>query len=115
MKVVFHIDESHKWGMVLANARNIQRYSSANAEELVSEIVANGEAVKELRGRSEFPDLHDQMQALMEEGVLIAACGNAMQGQRMTEEDLLAGVVMVPAGVVELVQKQHEGFAYIKP
>lgn len=115
MKVVFHVDESAKWGMVLANARNIQRYSSANAEELVSEIVANGEAVKELKGRAPVEDLHDQMQDLMEEGVIIAACGNAMRGQGMTEDDLLAGIVMVPAGVVELVQKQEEGFAYIKP
>lgn len=115
MRVVFHIDESHKWGMVLANARNIQRYSSANAEELVSEVVANGEAVKEFRGGAGMEDLHTQMQDLMEAGVVFAACGNAMKSHGMTEEELLAGVVMVPAGVVELVQKQHEGFAYIKP
>jgi uncharacterized protein len=48
-------------------------------------------------------------------GVNVVACENSMRGQKVTREDLLPGIGYVPAGVVELMQRQREGYAYIRP
>ncbi len=49
------------------------------------------------------------------EGVVFAACRNALRAQAIEPESLLEKTVVVPAGVIELAQKQQAGFAYIKP
>jgi len=38
-----------------------------------------------------------------------------MKAQKLTYDDMLPKIGYVPAGVVELIQKQGEGFAYIRP
>ncbi len=48
-------------------------------------------------------------------GVKIVACENTMKGQKLTKDDMLGGIAYVKAGVVELMQKQQEGYAYIRP
>ena len=56
-----------------------------------------------------------QINELLENGVVIAACQNALNAQKIIKEDLIDQITIVPAGVVELVIRQNEGFAYIKP
>ena len=48
-------------------------------------------------------------------GVAIVACENTMRGQKLTKDDMLPKVGYVNAGVVELMQKQQQGWAYIRP
>ena len=43
------------------------------------------------------------------------ACNNALAANHLTAADIYQFITIVPAGVVELAQKQTEGFAYIKP
>ena len=38
-----------------------------------------------------------------------------MKGPGLTYADMLPNIGYVPAGVVELMQKQQQGFAYIRP
>ena len=40
---------------------------------------------------------------------------NALAANHLTAADIYQFITIVPAGVVELAQKQTEGFAYIKP
>ena len=47
--------------------------------------------------------------------VVISVCNNALKGNNITVDDLFDFVTVVPAGVVELAEKQFEGYAYIKP
>ena len=42
------------------------------------------------------------------------ACGNAMRKQHLEASDLVAGSEVVPAGIVEVVKKQEQGWSYIK-
>ena len=35
--------------------------------------------------------------------------------QKLTRADMLANISYVPAGVVELMRKQQQGWAYIRP
>lgn len=48
-------------------------------------------------------------------GVKFKACANALRLQGIEKESLLEFVEVVPAGVVEIVRLQREGFAYVKP
>ena len=38
-----------------------------------------------------------------------------MRGQKLTRDDMLPKVDYVAAGVVELMRKQQQGWAYIRP
>ena len=49
------------------------------------------------------------------EGVVFAACHNALRAQALDPKDLIEKTLVVPVGVIELAQKQQAGFAYIKP
>ena len=48
-------------------------------------------------------------------GVKVSACENTMRGQKLAKADMLDGIGYVPAGVVEIMQKQQQGWAYLRP
>ena len=110
MKVIYHIDAMEAWAMTLGNVRNMLDGLHQNQESYEIEVLANGPAV-----RGYLPGiLPDSLKVVMAqakaEGVVFAACRNALQ-----PESLIEKTVVVPAGVSELAQKQQAGFAYIKP
>lgn len=49
--------------------------------------------------------------------ITVAACRNSLTGQGMDPdahpEVVVAGVVVVPAGVLQLTQRQRDGWAYL--
>jgi intracellular sulfur oxidation DsrE/DsrF family protein len=47
-------------------------------------------------------------------GVRIAACGNSLKNRGIDPARLMPEAFIVPAGIVEIVQKQEEGWRYIK-
>ncbi len=116
MNVLFHIDHLALWSMVAANARNMLAYGEGESLIFQIEIVANGDAVRQLRCDLEPADeLAGQLRQLSERGVRIVACANSLSNNGIHEEALLSFVDIVPSGVVEIAMRQHNGFAYIKP
>lgn len=116
MNVVFHIDEEKRWPLVQGNVTHMLAYCEQSDEAFHIEIVVNGRAVRQLRKEAavqlEYSDIFCDF---MKRGVVIAACRNAMKGQKVEEQELLDGVATVASGVVELALKQQEGYSYIKP
>ncbi|MGD1076474.1 MAG: DsrE family protein, partial [Thermodesulfovibrionales bacterium] len=55
------------------------------------------------------------MENLSKRGVLFLACRNALTAQQIGAESLPDFVTIVPAGITEIVKRQADGFAYIKP
>ena len=51
----------------------------------------------------------------MASGVAVVACENTMRNQKLSKDDMLPKIGYVQAGVVELMQKQQQGWAYIRP
>jgi len=43
------------------------------------------------------------------------ACENTMKGQKLARRDMLGSVGYVSAGVVAIMQRQQQGWAYIRP
>lgn len=103
MKVVFHVDEIKKWPEATANIYNLLK-AAADIEVV---LLVNGGAIKGY--------LEPDQPLLKNDQVIFHACHNAMRAHKIEPEDLPANVVVVPAGVLDLVELQHVGYGYIKP
>lgn len=112
-KVIFHIDEISRWELLLGNVENLLH--AAEPGEITVEVVANSEAVSAYAPDRSARRYSTAMAALHQRGVLFTACRNAMNAGLLTEKDLEPFVVPVPAGVMELVERQAGGYHYIKP
>ena len=51
---------------------------------------------------------------LSEQNVTFAACENTLRRRKATEADLLPSATTVPSGLVEIILKQEQGWAYVK-
>ncbi|GEK27737.1 DsrE family protein [Furfurilactobacillus siliginis] len=109
-KVVFHIDEIDQWQRTSQNIHNLCDYVATVPEEQLQVIVVvNGDAIQ------------GYLQAIGEQtvaqhpSVKFHACHNAMQKHHINGDQLPAAVQIVPVGVLDLIQLQAAGFAYIKP
>ena len=110
LKVILHIDENHKWNTLLSNVKNLKEWLIQNKEPGKIEILVNGEAV-EMVLKSSPVDLVE----VFKRDVKVAVCQNSLNMRGYKEGMLQKGCTVVPAGIVELVQKQNSGFAYVKP
>jgi intracellular sulfur oxidation DsrE/DsrF family protein len=111
-KVVMQVSDADpaKWNLALNNAKNVQ--TDLGAANVDIEIVAYGPGIGMLKVESVVGNrVGDAMAA----GVKVVACENTMQAQKLTRADMLPKIDYVPAGVVELMQKQQQGWAYIRP
>ena len=111
-KVVIQVSDADpkKWALALNNAKNIQSDLGKNGSDI--EIVVYGPGIGMLKTDSvEGVRVADAMAA----GMKVVACMNTMTNMKLTKEDMLPNIGYVPAGVVELIKKQHEGYAYIRP
>ena len=56
-----------------------------------------------------------EIKRLAADGVAIVACNNALNGFEIDPAKLIDCVKVVPAGIAELIAKQEEGWAYVRP
>lgn len=97
------------WNLALNNAKNVQ--ADMGKDNVNIEIVAYGPGINMLKVDSE---VGGRMDEAMKNGVALKACQNTMKAQKLTEKDIYPGVGYVPSGVVEIIKKQKEGWAYLK-
>ncbi len=110
MKAVFHISDKDRWKVALANLEN---FYNATLDKVVQiEVVANATAVLVFFEESDFLKKID---SLAGRGIKFSACRNSIKKQELHEAVLPAYITIVSAGVVAVVEKQMEGYAYIKP
>lgn len=111
-RVVMQVSDGDaaKWNLALNNAKNLQ--ADLGAANVDIEIVAYGPAIGMLKSDSTVGSRVDEA---VGSGVKVMACENTMRGQKLTKADMLPSVSYVPAGVVEIMQKQQQGWAYIRP
>ncbi|MBO1680472.1 DsrE family protein [Bittarella massiliensis (ex Durand et al. 2017)] len=113
MNVLYHVDQMEAWQLAAGNALNMDDYCRREGIFCQMEIVANGPAVKGLVEPA-APYL-SALAELAEKGMVVAVCQNALRANQIDPRQLPGFVRVVPAGVVEIAQKQEEGFSYIKP
>jgi uncharacterized protein len=111
-KVVIQVSDGDqsKWNLALNNARNIQ--TDLGAANVDIEIVAYGPGIRMLKLDSPVANRVDEANAA---GVKVMACENTMKGQKLARSDMLGSVGYVNAGVVEIMQRQQQGWSYLRP
>lgn len=111
-RVIFQVSDADpaKWNLALNNAKNVQ--SDLGAANTEIEIVAYGPGIAMLKADSLAAN---RIVDAMAQGVKVVACENTMTNQKIKRDDMIDKIGYVKAGVVELMQKQREGWAYIRP
>lgn len=110
-KAVFHVADGDpkKWGQALNNAQNVQEALGKDNGRI--EIVANGGGIGMLKFDSE---MGNRIRDLQRAGINIVACENTMKRLNLTRDDMLPDIGYVPSGVIEVMQKQQEGWSYVR-
>jgi intracellular sulfur oxidation DsrE/DsrF family protein len=110
-RVVFQVSDADpkKWNLTLNNVKNVQE--DLGAENIAIEIVVYGPGIDMLKADSEVGNrVNDALQAK----VAVVACENTMRARHFSHDDMLPKIGYVAAGVVELIKRQSEGYAYIR-
>jgi len=111
-KVVIQVstNDPANWNLALNNAQNIQKDLGKNNVDI--EIVAFGPGISMLKAESEVAN---RVVEAVDSGMQVMACQNTMRSQKLNKEDMNSKVGYVPAGVVEIIQRQQQGYAYLRP
>lgn len=109
--VVFHVDldDAKILMLALSNIHNFYNAPQSKGAEIV--LLGNGPAVK-LFSKGNVPE---ELAGLQAKGLSVRLCQNAINKFELTADLLEDGIAIVPAGIVELIDLQNKGFAYIKP
>ncbi|MDB5860661.1 MAG: hypothetical protein JWQ76_4350 [Ramlibacter sp.] len=111
-QVVIQVSDNDpaKWNLALNNASNLQKDLGMDDVEL--EIVVYGPGIGMLKAGSPAAS---RISTALGNGIKIVACENTMAGQNLQKGDMLPNIGYVPAGAVELMRKQQQGWAYLRP
>lgn len=111
-KVVIQVSQGDPsvWNLALSNAKNIQKDLGKDNVDL--EIVAFGPGISMLKAQSEVADRVSQAVAA---GVQVVACENTMHAMKLDKADMNPAIGYVPSGAVEIMRRQQQGYAYLRP
>jgi hypothetical protein len=111
-KVVIQVstNDPATWNLALNNAQNIQHDLGKDNADI--EIVAFGPGIGMLKAESEVAN---RVNEAVDSGMQVMACQNTMHSQKLNKEDMNSKVGYVPAGVVEIIRRQQQGYAYLRP
>lgn len=84
------------------------------AESLKIVVVAYGKGMRALKKDYDKTTL-DRIKSLMEYDVEFIGCKNTMETMNWTEDDFIEDIDFVQAGIVEVIERQVDGFIGITP
>lgn len=96
---------------ILVSANNILKFYGPEKVEMV--IVAYYHGIKAVL--LENIDIMKRVQALQLYEVEFVACGNTMRTKDIKEDKLLDDVSIATAGLVEIIERQKDGYININP
>jgi uncharacterized protein len=102
--------EPAKWNLALNNAKNVQEELGAKNVEI--EIIAYGPGLGMLKLEAVT---NGRVSELSKAGIKMTACENTMRNQKLSTADMHPASGYVPSGVVALMQRQNQGWAYVRP
>ena len=118
--VAVHVDENDPqvMNMALNNVANVTSYYESQGDTVLIELVAYGPGLNMyIPGKSPVETRISAM-ALEMENLSFAACGNTLNAMRKNsgkDITLMDEAVVVPSGVVRLIELQENNYAYIRP
>lgn len=112
-RVVLQVSDGDaaKWNLALNNARNVQQ-EYGGADKVSIEIVAYGPGIGMLKADA---TTNNRITEATQSGIQVVACENTMTAQKLTKADMNSSISYAPSGVVQLMKRQGEGWAYVRP
>ncbi len=121
-RVVMQIDQNDPavMNLVLNNATNVIEHYRGRNEDVELDVVAYGPGLHMLR--EDTSPVKDRIRRLAEDmfpaKVAFSACNNTKEGMEKREGRPIAIVpqaTLVPSGVVHIMERQEEGWSYVRP
>ncbi len=115
VKLVFGVsDPGQQFKESLANAAYTIKYLKPRGIKYEIQLVLYGRAVLPANSfNEEYAGYSALMDVLREQGVEFAVCNNSLAALGQAAEDIYPYMKIVPAGILQIVKKQMQGFAYI--
>jgi len=112
-KIVFPITKGDDESInhVLSSANNVLKFYGPENVQIA--IICYSKGIRTLLKKEK--KIAIRVRSLMTYDVEFIACGNTMRTKHIKKEDLLEGVEIVTAGIVELVERDLKGWIYIRP
>jgi intracellular sulfur oxidation DsrE/DsrF family protein len=121
-RLVVQVDQNDPAVMNLAlnNVTNVIEYYRAKGEEVDIDVVTYGPGLNMLR--ADTSPVQDRIKRLKDMAfpskVQLSACGNTKEGMEKKEGhpiEIMSEAVVVPSGVVRLMELQEKGWSYLRP
>jgi intracellular sulfur oxidation DsrE/DsrF family protein len=110
-RALFQVSDNDpaRWNLILSNVGNLREGVGGEGADI--EIVAYGPGLAMLKADS---PVKQRVAEALKQGVKINACQNTMNAMKLAPADMLPEIGYVPSGVVEVMKKQQQGWAYIR-
>jgi uncharacterized protein len=121
-RVLIQVDQNDPavMNLVLNNAANIIEYYRSKSEEVAVDVVAYGPGLNMLR--ADTSPVLDRIKQLKNVAfpstIQFSACNITREGMAKKEGhpiDIVSDAVVVPSGVIHLMELQEDGWSYIRP
>lgn len=111
-KLIMQVSDADpaKWNLALNNAKNVQQ--AYGADKVDVEIVVYGPGIAMLKSDSVSAGRIDEAKKA---NITILACENTMKNNKLTKEEMLPNTSYVAVGVAQIIKRQREGYAYVRP
>ncbi|RUM76207.1 MAG: hypothetical protein DSZ12_02250 [Sulfurovum sp.] len=112
-KIIFSIDtlDNKEVNHVISTVNNVIKYYRPENTEVV--VVVYGQGVKVLRKNSDV-NTRKRIEALMTYDIEFVACENSLRTLGIKKKELIDDLSFGTAGIVEIIERQLQGFTYIK-
>jgi intracellular sulfur oxidation DsrE/DsrF family protein len=98
------------WNQALNVVRNVQQ--DYGKDKVDVEVVVFGNGIGLLQFDS---PLANRIEDTLAAGAKVTMCENTMRGRKVTRNHMLPRIGYVKAGVIEIIEKQQQGWAVIRP
>jgi intracellular sulfur oxidation DsrE/DsrF family protein len=108
-------DDENEISHVLSSASNVMKFYGPEKCEVA--IVCYSKGIKAVLRTAHFfdKDIQKRVRSLMTYDVEFIACHNTLKTYKIDKKELVKGVELVTAGIVELIERQKRGWTYIRP
>jgi hypothetical protein len=119
-RVVIHVDDNDpkRMNMALNNAANVDAYYKSKAQDVVIEVVTYGPGLMMLHAAKSPVKKRIKSFGQNFDNITFRACGNThrkMSKKAGKKVALLPEAKIVASGVVHMIQRQEQGWSYIRP
>lgn len=119
-RIAVHVDQNDPkvMNMALNNVVNLNKYYAKKGEKIIIEVVAYGPGLHMFRSDTSPVKARIEKMGLQFDNLKFSACGNThrkMSAKAGKKVAIMSEAKMVPSGVVQLLELQEKGYAYLRP